>query len=186
MRINDVYRPTDKFDLGYVDTFYNELFMPLRDKVTNLLEIGIHYGESLLLWRDYFPNAVIHGVDVHEYTPSLRQEERLNLQYTNAYTKEFTNTLSDEFFDIIIDDGPHTFESMVFFLQHYMNKLKPGGILVLEDIINKNWTPHLIDIVNTNYTNYITIFDMRNRIPDPVLNEKWKTGLDVIVLQKRF
>jgi hypothetical protein len=185
MRINDVYRPTDKFDLGYVDTFYNDLFMPIRESVTNVLEIGTHYGDSLLLWRDYFPNAMIYGVDAHIYNQSLSEEERLTLYYTDAYTTEFTRSLKDDFFDIIIDDGPHTFESMVFFLRHYMSKLKPGGTLVLEDIINKSWTSQLINIINTNYTNYIAIFDMRNRIPDPILNEKWKNGLDVIVLQKR-
>jgi trans-aconitate methyltransferase len=185
MRINEIHRSTDKFDLGYLDTFYNDLFMPIQQSVSNVLEIGVQYGESVLLWRDYFPNAVIHGVDLYEYNHSLRQEARLNLQYIDAYTTEFTRTLKDEFFDIIIDDGPHTFESMVFFLRHYMSKLKPGGILVLEDIIDKNWTPQLIDIVNKEHTNYIAIFDMRNRIPDPILNERWKNGLDVIVLQKR-
>ena len=185
MRINEINRATDKFDLGYVDTFYNNLFMPIRESVTNVLEIGIQYGESLLLWRDYFPNAEIYGVDIQTWNPSLSQEERLKLFYTDAYTTEFTSTLNNEFFDIIIDDGPHTFDSMVFFLRHYISKLKPGGILVLEDIINKSWTHQLINVINTNYTNYITIFDMRNRIPDPVLNETWQHGLDVIVLQKR-
>jgi hypothetical protein len=39
-------------------------------------------------------------------------------------------------FDIIIDDGDHTFESNFSFLVNSIHKLKTGGIFVIEDILN--------------------------------------------------
>ena len=34
------------------------------DKEVKLLEIGVHKGGSLKLWRDYFPRGTIVGIDL--------------------------------------------------------------------------------------------------------------------------
>ena len=173
---------TDKYDLGYINEFYAQLFEPKRDQVETVLEIGIQYGYSMSLWRDYFPKATVIGVDVN-YCPDMDNQERIVPVYTNAYSEEFVNTIPDNSLDIVIDDGPHTFESMVFFLNNYLNKVKPGGILVLEDIIDRSWTPELLKLIDPS-VGKITVHDMRQKQLNQYLYDLWSNGLDVIVVEK--
>lgn len=172
---------TDKYDLGYVDTFYNNLFESRRYTAQNVLEIGVWQGQSILLWRDYFVNAQIVGVDINRCS-SIENLKRIQATYTNAYSVNFVNSLPDKHFDIIIDDGPHTYESMVFFLVNYINKVKSGGLLILEDIIDRSWTPKLLELIDPN-RGKITVYDMRHKQLTDVLFRKWSNGLDVIVVE---
>jgi hypothetical protein len=43
-----------------------------------------------------------------------------------------------ESFDIIIEDGLHTFEANVCFFENSFHKLSDNGIYVIEDILNKD------------------------------------------------
>ena len=36
--------------------------------------------------------------------------------------------------DIVIDDGPHTIESQIYFAANYSDLVKTGGLLIVEDI----------------------------------------------------
>src|ERR1051325_11492314 len=47
----------------YVD-LYEKYLAPRRRTATAVLEIGVHQGASLRMWRDYFPHAEIVGLDV--------------------------------------------------------------------------------------------------------------------------
>jgi hypothetical protein len=38
--------------------------------------------------------------------------------------------------DIVIDDGPHTLESQLSCIDMYYPKINPGGMLIIEDIMN--------------------------------------------------
>ena len=66
---------SDKLAHGFA-AFYEQHLRDRRRAVRRVLEIGGLDGASLLMWRDYFPRAEIHGVDVKlpedevtEYTP---------------------------------------------------------------------------------------------------------------------
>ena len=55
---------TDKQILhGYLD-IYDLLFLKLRDKDINFMEIGVLDGDSLQLWHRYFSKAIIYGLDI--------------------------------------------------------------------------------------------------------------------------
>jgi predicted O-methyltransferase YrrM len=178
-----LYSPqTDKYDLGYVDEFYNKFFEPRRYSVQSLLEVGIAYGGSLLLWRDYFPNATIMGIDIYG-CDTVENKERIIPIYTNAYSVDFVKLLAKESFDVVIDDGPHSFESMCFFLTHYIDLVKSGGLLVLEDIINPLWTLELLKLIDPA-VGKITVYDMKEKQVDLGLKQLWANGLDVIVVEK--
>ena len=58
---------------------YDKILFPLREKFTNILEIGVANGSSVRMWEEYFPNATIHGVD---FTPECKNMklEGLKLQ----------------------------------------------------------------------------------------------------------
>src|SRR5262249_23051211 len=54
---------TDKITHRYLDV-YDPILAPWVGKEVKLLEIGIHKGGSLRLWRDYFRLGVIIGIDI--------------------------------------------------------------------------------------------------------------------------
>ena len=56
---------TDKHTVhAYIQEYYEQIFFPYKNKITNLLEIGVLKGESLKLWRDYFSKGEIVGIDI--------------------------------------------------------------------------------------------------------------------------
>jgi ubiquinone/menaquinone biosynthesis C-methylase UbiE len=56
---------TDKNVLhSYVDNVYEDIFKDLRQSTKKMLEIGVETGGSLLMWREYFPNVTITGIDI--------------------------------------------------------------------------------------------------------------------------
>ena len=188
MRLIDLADPklydTDKKDLGYIDAFYDTICTDRRYTAKNILEIGIFKGGSALLWRDYFHNAVVHGVDMI-HCSAISNQPRIVQSVDNAYDFPFISSLNDDYYDIIIDDGPHTFPSMVIFLTQYLRKLKKGGVMILEDIVDINWTPHLLALVEkADSVKNASVINMANCQLDPVLNDRWRNGLDVIIVEK--
>lgn len=192
IRNNEGYG-TDKFILGYVHEFYAEHFDRIKDNVKSVMEIGIGYspgGDSILLWHEFFSNAKIYGIDIQTRPdrPEFHIEQpRIKLfAETNAYTQEMVNTmcsLEPDGYDIFIDDGPHTFDTMKFAIQHYLPLVKSGGIFVIEDIVDRSWTPELCKLIDPNIGN-IKVYDMRNKQRHNFWLDIWKNGLDVIVVKK--
>ena len=174
------YPVTDKYDLGYIEHFYDRLFSPRQTSVRRLLEIGIHYGHSMRLWRDYFINADIYGYDINNCS-SVNNQERMYPVYSNAYSLNVVNGLEPKSFDIVIDDGPHTLESLEFFCKHYIKLVRPGGIFVVEDIIDTAWTPRLLEIIGS--AGHVDVIHMAGLARTEHLKKLWTPGLDVIIVE---
>lgn len=131
---------TDKHTTHSYIPVYDALFSPMRLTTTSVLEIGVQTGGSMKLWNGYFPNAIVYGIDVDIYQNMCRElTPRVRLIQANAYTEECASTFSDNSLDIVIDDGPHTLESMCDVVRLYYRALKPGGYLIIEDIQDMNW-----------------------------------------------
>lgn len=132
------YFDITKVDLhNYIETYEN-LFSQYKDKKINFLEIGIYQGGSMKLWRDYFINANIYGSDI-EYTPLAKKT--LENKNITVFLGDSTNSsstvlakLDNEMFDIIIDDGDHSFTAQYKTLLNFFPKLKKGGMYIIEDI----------------------------------------------------
>jgi len=160
---------TDKNTLhSYLDT-YTMLFSSKKETAKNVLEIGIQRGGSIKLWRDYFTNAIVYGIDVEKLepqVPSCLQTDSSVVLYTevDAYN---TIWVKEKFidtglkFDILIDDGPHSYISMVRFIELYLPILEQNGILVIEDIPELQWTEGLRNVVPEQYRKYVHIYDLR-------------------------
>ena len=149
---------TDKNILhSYVDKVYEDIFKDLRFSTHKFLEIGVENGASLFMWRDYFENAHIIGVD-NKDCPQARDRDRIKFILGNAYSYEISDGVGQDF-DIIIDDGPHTLESMSFVILEYLNKISTNGMLVIEDIQDFHWTNILKRQIPEGFK--VDVYDLR-------------------------
>jgi hypothetical protein len=93
-------------------------------------------GASLRVWRDYFPNAQIVGADIDR--DILFEEERISTFYCDqtkrSAIQELWSNVGDVEFDLMIDDGLHTFEAGVSLFEGSIHKLKEGGVYIIEDV----------------------------------------------------
>jgi hypothetical protein len=116
---------------SYVENFYGKALAPMQGRVRAVLEIGVYHGDSLRLWRDYFPHAQITGIDVTAIDVAAT---RIQFQCRDAYTPETAKFFPDGYFSFIIDDGPHDPPHMLLSLDLYIPKLASAGLMVIEDI----------------------------------------------------
>jgi tetratricopeptide (TPR) repeat protein len=131
---------------------YDFLFRHRRYEITSLFEVGVGTnfsdtpssmwqgyppGASLRGWRKYFPRAQIFGGDVDARI--LFSEERISTFYVDQLSDDSVDNLwrsvPDERFDIIIDDGLHSLEANSGFFRNAVQKLKPNGYYIIEDIV---------------------------------------------------
>ena len=150
---------------NYIDGFYENEFQQYRDKPVRVLEIGIASGHSLRLWDRYFSNHNgIYGVDNYggNIVSTARETKNIFITIDDAYAQRVVDSLPK--FDIIIDDGPHTLESMVLCIDLYLPKLNKGGVLVIEDVQSMDWIPVLNNTFDKikNETDQSDIIDLRN------------------------
>lgn len=172
---------TDKNTIhSYLD-LYQLLFKNKRLTAKNILEVGIFNGGSIKLWNDFFTNANIYGIDICEYKKIYNDLFKYNdnvilLCNSNAYDYDFFNhnfLLKNIKFDIVIDDGPHTLDSMISFIKLYSQILTDNGILIIEDIQDILWLDILINNTPDDLKKYIKIYDLRdnkNRYDDIIFS----------------
>jgi len=125
---------TDKDDPhNYIPIYQEEM---TKTKDVSILEIGVAYGGSLLLWDSYFENANVFGVDLYPKFNGVAPEGiDYPVHIIDSTDKEVCDaTFEDEAFDYIIDDGLHTFEAQIKTFDNYFSKLKSGGKYFIEDI----------------------------------------------------
>ena len=145
----------------YCSAFYDNAFFDLKDKKLNILEIGIQNGSSLVLWNEYFKNSIIYGIDNTNFIKDrLDAYPRIKTIIQDAYKKELTSNLP--LFDIIIDDGPHTLESQIKFINNYFKKLNKNGKLFIEDVDGKHNLNELRKEAS-KFTSNITSIDFRSK-----------------------
>lgn len=151
---------TDKeYNHRYISNFYEKEFEKYKNKHIRILEIGIHRGGSLALWHHYFDDADIYGIDSQDFGAfhNCQPYPRVKVIYTDGYRKDFADVLPN--FDIVIDDGPHTKESHLQSLKLYLPKIKEGGVFIIEDIAQMEWTEEYKALV-PSWMSY-EIFDIR-------------------------
>jgi len=127
---------TDKVPNGYLRT-YDRIFEELIDRPVKLLELGVRSGGSLRLWRDYFPNGTIAGLDV-EPLASEPDGDRIRIyqgrQEDTSVLSRIAAEVAPDGFDIVIDDASHIAgPTRAGFWHLFDNHLKPGGLFAIED-----------------------------------------------------
>jgi hypothetical protein len=136
-------------------TIYSALFGKLRDQPLRILELGLGTdnpelassmrgngcpGGSLRGWRKLFPQALVYGADIDRHI--LFEEEHIKTFYCDQLDRVSIRDLwsqppLQDGCDIIVDDGLHTFEANVSFLDASLEHLHRGGFFVIEDIVQE-------------------------------------------------
>ncbi len=168
-------RYTDKNTWHSYLPLYENLLQSKKESAKNVIEIGIGNwpdrlnGGGTKLWHDYFLNATIWAFDIiplEQVLHELRNNSRVKLfTNTDAYDPVFfTDTIlhSGTKFDYIIDDGPHTLESMKKCIELYTNVLADNGILIIEDIQDISWISELEAVVPEYLRPYMIGYDLRH------------------------
>ena len=121
--------------------FYDGLFKNKKDTNLKIAELGILNGASLLMWKEYFTNAELYGFEYNnDLITKFKQNfnnDRItlaNIDVTNkaSIVKEFSKL--NILYDIIIEDTTHQFKDQIRVIENTYQYLKPGGIMIIEDI----------------------------------------------------
>jgi hypothetical protein len=117
---------------------YHSLLSHVREAPLRLLEIGLYNGGSLRMWREYLPNATLHGIDVDRRTLAYELEipgtkVRLVDQADARALRAFVDELGGSY-DVIVDDGGHTMEQQIVSFEVLFPHVVSGGIYVIEDL----------------------------------------------------
>lgn len=176
---------TDKNTVHSYLPLYDQLLKNKKESAKHVLEVGIgdwHQGVtnggSIKLWHDYFTNATVHALDIcsiDRVWNGIKNNNRIKIYAsTDAYDKDFFNThfvQRDIKCDFMLDDGPHTLESMIAFIQLYSQIMTDDGILIIEDVQSADWLQILYNAVPEHLKQYVKIYDLRqnkNRYDDIV------------------
>ena len=160
---------TDKATWHSYTGVYEHIMTPYKDRDSvDLLEIGVQLGGSSLLWQEFLGNANLYLVDIadsrHPSVIERMNHARSNFYQIDAYSDSSRNLLLNACptgFDIIIDDGPHSLESQILCIKNFFSVLKPGGVMIIEDLQSFDWVYELKQYVPIEYREKIEVFDLR-------------------------
>ena len=176
---------TDKNTVHSYLPLYQKLLENKKESAKNVLEIGISKGGSIKLWSDFFTNAKVYGLDImskDRVWDKIKSEKIILYTETDAYNKSFFDKFPKVKFDFMLDDGPHTLESMKQFIRLYSQLMTDDGILIIEDVQNWEWIDILKNEVPEHLKPFIKVYDLRknkNRYDDIVFTIDKSSSLKV-------
>jgi hypothetical protein len=151
----------NKSDKGHINitsshhnytTFYYSIFNKLRGEKLRIFELGLgtnnealpsnmgsdgRPGASLYGWSEFFPHSDIFGADIDR--DILFTTDKIKTFYCDQTNPAIIAKMWDEpalhdNFDIIVEDGLHTFKANVCFFENSIHKLNHNGYYIIEDI----------------------------------------------------
>jgi len=146
---------TDKGPYDHMYTNRYSIYLEsYRDIEFNLLEIGVYNGASVRMWKEYFTKANIVAIDIDPRCKEY-EEDRITIHIGDQTDVNFLNKLVDKHghFEVILDDGGHSFKQQIVSFETLFPRLTPGGLYFLEDMhtsyrLKSVWDDHYITGVN--------------------------------------
>ena len=135
--VSEIYK-TDKGKSGF-SYIYEELFREQKEEIESLLEIGVNNGGSVKLFRDYFQNAIVYGIDVN--SKALRAaSERIKISIVDQSDKlALEEFAKGKCFNILIDDGSHVVSHQILSFKTLWPYISKGGYYIIEDTETSYW-----------------------------------------------
>ena len=148
----------------FFDFFYKEL---LEYENLKILEFGVRHGVSTSLFLDICnqKKGNLYSIDVQDYSYKFNDEK---WKFIQSKDDDFTKVESEipMEFDVIFLDTIHKAEHVSNIFFHYYNKLKVGGLFIIDDIswllyTKNNKYDHFFKEVN-NHETFKKILDIYN------------------------
>lgn len=164
MKLIDALKNRDRGAVIKHDHFfsvYDSHLYQYKDKSDlKILEIGVYNGGSLYMWKKYFPQSKIVGIDIDPYTTRWRSDNHnIRVYIGDQCDIKFLQKVVDNEgpFDLIIDDGGHENSQIITSLDFLFDHLKPGGTYVVEDTFASYYPEYSCD--RSDYDPILKPFD---------------------------
>ena len=137
---------TDKWGLHYYTPHYERHLGHLRDEAFTLLEIGVggyartgQGGASLRMWRRFFPNAQVVGLDIED--KSFVDRPRITTVQGDQTDASVLEAIIDRFGVplVVIDDGSHRPADIIATFGILFPLLPDGAVYAIEDTQTSYW-----------------------------------------------
>jgi tetratricopeptide (TPR) repeat protein len=113
---------------------YEMALKELRHAPINLIEVGVESGGSTRIWKWFFSQAQIIGIDINPACQKSAQD-RVKIEIGSQIDGKFLDRVAAENPPtIIVDDGSHQNDHVIYTFERLFPKLLPGGIYIVEDI----------------------------------------------------
>jgi hypothetical protein len=142
--------PSDKDTSHNYLPVYQEEFTQIEN--IKILELGVCYGGSLILWDGFFINSEIHGIDNVKYTDDFIP----GIIHWGKY-EDIDSEFENNYFDYIVNDSMHYAKEQIDAFKIYYSKLKPGGKFFMEDIPDMD---NVAEIVKTLEGHTFKVYNM--------------------------
>jgi len=181
--IAEQYRTDKVGSIGHNYVSYYETLFKDPTAVHNVLEIGIGYpelmvhvpdyitGASLYMWRDYFPNAQIIGVDNN--VDVLVEDDRIwSLSVDQSRISDLISLRDGiPMQDLIVDDGSHKTEDQILTMLVLCTHVEKEGYYIIEDVKEPD---RIVEKVLDGFTYEVKEFNHTGGIDDRLVILQWK------------
>jgi hypothetical protein len=154
----------DKVSRHKYHELYPNIFDKFKNEDINLFEIGVCEGKSLKVWKEFYPNCNVFGLDIQR---EIFNDDVKIFKGDQSNINDLINVVNQiPKCDIIIDDGSHVPEHQLkTFYYLFENLLKDGGTYVIEDVECSYWKPSdKIYGYETGHLNLIDYFTKLNHM----------------------
>lgn len=120
---------------------YERHFERFRNRSPVMIEIGVAYGGSVKMWKEYFgPGARIVGIDI---MPDFKQHEEdgVEIFIGSQDDPQFLAKVLDHYpeVDIVLDDGSHMMPHVTASFDFFYPRLSANGVYMVEDLHTAYW-----------------------------------------------
>jgi|SRR5579871_72667 len=152
---------------------YDRHLSEAREREITLVEIGVLDGNSLRMWRDYFPRGNINGIDIRPAADKQQDERnRIRVFIGSQNDKDFLVDVIAKTGhpDVVVDDGSHRAHDQITSLLTLWPFVTPGGWYIVEDI-HTSYLPEY----EMGWRRFGTTVELLKGVADDV-NDIWHQG----------
>ena len=136
---------------------YESVFNKYKNRDVIFVEIGVHNGGSLEIWRNYFSKGTkIIGIDINEECRKFEDKNRnIEIYIGNQSDENFWSAFFKKVgkVDIILDDGGHTNFNQIITTANVIKNINDDGVLLVEDV-HTSYMKHYNSSLKQSFINF--------------------------------